>query len=45
MEGWRRAIEGLADEYVAGRAANDVWNPADLDYCDALPFLRLNEEP
>lgn len=45
MEGWRRAIEGLAGEYVAGRAVNDIRNPADLEYCDARPFLRLNEDP
>lgn len=44
MDDWRRAIEGLADEYAAGRAANEIRNPADLDYCDARPFLRLNED-
>lgn len=39
---WRMAIETLADEYAAGHAANIVFRPADLKYCDALPFLRLH---
>ncbi|HEU0231392.1 MAG TPA: PD-(D/E)XK nuclease family protein [Burkholderiaceae bacterium] len=44
MDDWRRAIEGLADEYAEGRAVNEIRNSADLDYCDARPFLRLNED-
>ena len=39
---WRVAIEGLADEYVAGYAANVAYRRDDLKYCDALPFLRLH---
>ncbi|SEJ22642.1 PD-(D/E)XK nuclease family protein [Achromobacter sp. NFACC18-2] len=39
---WRVAIEGLADEYVAGYAANMAYRRDDLKYCDALPFLRLH---
>ncbi|MFC3340233.1 PD-(D/E)XK nuclease family protein [Paracandidimonas soli] len=43
MRQWRNTIEALADEYAAGHAANRIWNPSDLDYCDVLPFLRLKE--
>lgn len=39
---WRAAIESLADEYVAGYAANVAYRRDDLKYCDALPFLRLH---
>ncbi|HCW18370.1 PD-(D/E)XK nuclease family protein [Achromobacter sp.] len=39
---WRVAIEALADEYVAGVAANVAYRRDDLKYCDALPFLRLH---
>lgn len=39
---WRVAIESLADEYVAGYAANVAYRRDDLKYCDALPFLRLH---
>ncbi|QVQ26756.1 PD-(D/E)XK nuclease family protein [Achromobacter deleyi] len=39
---WRVAIEALADEYVAGYAANVAYRRDDLKYCDALPFLRLH---
>ncbi|MPT26849.1 MAG: hypothetical protein E2602_08010 [Achromobacter sp.] len=39
---WRAAIESLADEYVAGHAANVAYRRDDLKYCDALPFLRLH---
>ncbi|TJZ62601.1 PD-(D/E)XK nuclease family protein, partial [Chitiniphilus eburneus] len=38
---WRGAIESLADEFAAGRAPNVTLVPADLDYCDVLPFLRV----
>lgn len=41
---WRRTIEQLAQEYSSGVATNRSLHPADLDYCDVLPFLRLNEE-
>lgn len=41
-ERWRMAIEALADEYVAGYAANVAYRRDDLKYCDALPFLRLH---
>lgn len=41
-ERWRVAIEALADEYVAGYAANVAYRRDDLKYCDALPFLRLH---
>lgn len=44
LAGWRSAIEGLADEYASGYAANVTVNPRDLDYCDAMPFLRLGLE-
>jgi len=40
---WRGAIEALADEYAAGVAANVARAREDLRYCDALPFLRLEE--
>lgn len=41
---WRGAVEGLADEYAAGYAANLVYRRDDLKYCDAMPFLRLHLE-
>jgi probable DNA repair protein len=44
LAGWRSAIEGLASEYASGYAANFTVNPKDLEYCDAMPFLRLNLE-
>jgi len=44
MAQWRDHIELLADEYASGVAANYVLRPDDLNYCDVLPFLRLNEE-
>ncbi len=44
LAGWRSAIEDLADEYASGYAANVTVNPRDLDYCDAMPFLRLDLE-
>lgn len=44
MAEWRRTIESLAQEYVAGVARNESLRPDDIKYCDVLPFLRLNEE-
>jgi len=44
LQRWRMAIEGLADEYATGYAANKVYRPDDLKYCDAMPFLRLHLE-
>jgi hypothetical protein len=44
MDEWRLAIESLAQEYEMGVAHNQIARPADLDYCDVLPFLRLGEE-
>lgn len=41
---WRTAVESLADEYASGYAANVVYSPNDLKYCDAMPFLRLHLE-
>lgn len=41
---WRTAIERLADEYAAGWAVNRAWHGADLRYCDAAAFLRLDLE-
>ncbi|MCD0506045.1 PD-(D/E)XK nuclease family protein, partial [Bordetella petrii] len=41
---WRAAVEGLADEYASGYAANLVYRRDDLKYCDAMPFLRLHLE-
>lgn len=41
---WRSAVEGLADEYASGYAANLVYRRDDLKYCDAMPFLRLHLE-
>lgn len=41
---WRVAVEGLADEYASGYAANVVYRQDDLKYCDAMPFLRLHLE-
>ena len=44
MAEWRTTIEGLAQEYVQGVAVNRSLRADDIKYCDALPFLRLNEE-
>lgn len=44
LQRWRRAIEGLADEYASGYAANTAYRMDDLKYCDAMPFLRLHLE-
>ncbi|MEO6986403.1 MAG: PD-(D/E)XK nuclease family protein [Paralcaligenes sp.] len=44
LQQWRVAIERLAQEYSAGVANNRVAQPMDLNYCDVLPFLRLDEE-
>lgn len=40
---WKGAVETLADEYAAGVARNVSLRADDLTYCDALPFLRLEE--
>jgi len=40
---WQTAITRLADEYAQGVAANVTLRRDDLQYCDALPFLRLDE--
>lgn len=44
VQAWQHAIRALADEFLQGQAANQVWNENDLKYCDVLAFLRLNEE-
>ncbi|AEC18628.1 hypothetical protein PT7_0088 [Pusillimonas sp. T7-7] len=44
MGEWRRIICQMADEYAAGVARNHSLRPDDIQYCDVLPFLRLNEE-
>ncbi len=44
MGQWRRTIEALAQEYAEGLARNEYLRKDDIRYCDALPFLRLNEE-
>nr|WP_128831716.1 hypothetical protein [Alcaligenes sp. HPC1271] len=41
---WKQAVESLADEFLQGQAANQIWNRNDLLYCDVLPFLRLFQE-
>ncbi|WP_254046983.1 PD-(D/E)XK nuclease family protein [Pusillimonas sp. T2] len=41
---WRQAIEGLASDFIRGDARNRFEKKTDLDYCDVLPFLRLNED-
>ncbi|WP_051710829.1 PD-(D/E)XK nuclease family protein [Andreprevotia chitinilytica] len=38
---WQGRIAALADEFVAGYAANVTANIGDLNYCDVLPFLRV----
>jgi len=40
---WRQAMRALAEDYAAGVANNTAWRRDDLAYCDALPFLRLEE--
>lgn len=44
LQRWRRAVQALADEYAAGVATNAAMRRDDLKYCDALPFLRLEQE-
>jgi len=41
---WQRAITQLADEYLTGVATNTALCRDDLQYCDALAFLRLVED-
>jgi len=43
MRHWRAAIQTIARELADGVASNVVRRMADLQYCDVLPFLRLNE--
>jgi len=45
MERWRGVIEKLAGDYARGVADNVSTRASDLEYCDVLPFLRLNQEP
>jgi len=40
---WRKSIEGVAREYIDGVADNRFEKASDLDYCDVLAFLRLND--
>jgi len=42
LDKWRSSIQSLADEYSAGVATNTTWRTTDLQYCDAMPFLRLH---
>jgi probable DNA repair protein len=44
LQRWRSAIAALADEYARGHAANASLRLADLKYCDAMPFLRLDRD-
>jgi len=41
---WQHAITQLADEVAAGVAHNTTLRRDDLQYCDALAFLRLEDE-
>ncbi|OWT60400.1 hypothetical protein CEY11_11470 [Candidimonas nitroreducens] len=41
---WRAAVEQLAEEYACGIARNEFLRRDDMQYCDVLPFLRLEEE-
>lgn len=41
---WKQAVQDLADEFIQGRAINQIWNRNDMQYCDVLPFLRLFQE-
>lgn len=44
LDRWRASITALAEEFVRGHAANRIEDMADMRYCDAWPFLRLDEE-
>ncbi len=44
MQQWRDVICLMADEYAAGVARNHSLRKDDIQYCDVLPLLRLNEE-
>lgn len=44
LQRWRAAVEQLAGEYAAGVARNEFVRRDDMQYCDVLPFLRLEEE-
>src|SRR5690606_2974546 len=39
---WHASFARLADEFIAGHAENRVTDLGDLNYCDVMPFLRLN---
>ncbi len=44
LDHWRTGIRELAGEFAAGEACNRSLRADDVQYCDVLPFLRLNEE-
>lgn len=41
---WQQSITRLADEFIAGHAANHTVHPGDLQYCEVMPFLRVDLE-
>ena len=45
IQQWQQAVAQLAEELCSGYAAQETTHPDDLRYCDARPFLRLNEAP
>ena len=40
---WKSTLMSLADEIASGYAANSYVNQKDMQYCDVLPFLRLEQ--
>lgn len=43
IQNWHKSTRELIDEYVDGYAANKFINDTDIQYCDVLPFLRLQK--
>lgn len=43
LTGWKGVLMGLADEVARGYAANCYADQKDMQYCEVLPFLRLEQ--
>ena len=43
LSDWKGVLMGLADEIASGYAANRYVSQKDMQYCEVLPFLRLEQ--
>jgi probable DNA repair protein len=44
LNDWKAKLMILADEIARGYAANCYADPKDMEYCEVLPFLRLEQD-